>query len=74
MLLIEFEYGNSILFNMQKLIRTMPFQSIGDRERFNKFKVEEKAICWEAEENQQTMISVRLTVDNILFHIRDCES
>lgn len=74
MLLIEFEYGNSILFNMQKLIRTMPYQSLVDKENFKKIRVEDKAICWETGENQQLMIAVRLTVDNILFHIRDCES
>lgn len=70
-LLIEFEYGNKILFNMKKLIKTIPYHSLQDLKCFKNIKIEDKAILWQGEENQKSrMMPVRLTVDNILFTIR----
>ncbi|WP_054698069.1 DUF2442 domain-containing protein [Syntrophomonas palmitatica] len=45
-LLVEFERGNKIIFNMKELIRTLPFSSLEDLSRFKDFTLEEKAICW----------------------------
>lgn len=67
--LIEFEHGNKILFNMQEIIRTMPFSSLHDIERFRDIRFEDKAIYWKTE--KQTVVPARLTVDNILFALRD---
>lgn len=70
-LLIEFERGNKIIFNMYDLIKKMPFSSLKDLSRFKDITLEEKAICWpEPVSNEKSIIPLRLTVDNILFAIR----
>ncbi len=68
-ILIEFEHSNKILFNMQELIKTIPFQALKDIENFKKIGFEDKVIYWKGE--KQTVIPARLTVDNILFALRD---
>lgn len=71
-LLLEFEHGNKIIFNMRDMIKTIPFSSLEDLNRFKNVIVEEKAICWpEPVPNEKSIIPLRLTVDNILFTIRD---
>jgi hypothetical protein len=71
-LLVEFEHGNKIIFNMRDMIKTIPFSSLEDLNRFKNVIVEEKAICWpEPVPNEKSIIPLRLTVDNILFTIRD---
>ncbi|AET67614.1 Protein of unknown function (DUF2442) [Desulfosporosinus orientis DSM 765] len=67
-LLIEFEHGNQIRFNMEEMVRKLPYNAISDLEIFKKFRVEDTAICWDAD--KPTLIPLRLTVDNILFTIR----
>ncbi|MDD4286196.1 MAG: DUF2442 domain-containing protein [Eubacteriales bacterium] len=70
-LLLEFEQGNKILFNMAPLIMTIPYSSLKDPDRFKDITLEEKAICWpDPVPGQKTMMPLRLTVDNILFAIR----
>lgn len=68
-ILIEFEHGNKILFNMKELIKAMPFLSLHNAEHFKDIRFEDKAIYWN--EKEQTVIPARLTVDNILFALRD---
>ena len=71
-LLIEFEGGNKIFFNMQRLIQTIPYVSLKNLKRFRDFEIKDKAICWKDPDHaQSTMMPLRLTVDNILFRIRD---
>lgn len=70
-MLIEFEYGNKILFNMQRLIKTIPFHAFNDIECFKRVTVEDKAIFWDTNKQDKTLMPIRLTVDNILFKIRD---
>jgi len=71
-LVVEFEQGNKIIFNMEPLIKTMPYYSLKDPERFRDITLEEKAIRWPDVGNSgQSMMPVRLTVDNILFAIRE---
>ena len=71
-LLVEFEHGNKIIFNMRALIMTIPFSSLEDLGRFKDVKLEEKAICWpEPISGRKSMLPLRLTVDNMLFTIRD---
>ena len=43
-LLVEFEHGNKIVFNMRPLIKTIPYSSLEDLERFRDITLEEKAI------------------------------
>lgn len=68
-ILIEFEHGNKILFNMQEIIKTMPFLSLHDLERFRDIRFEDKAVYWK--DKEKTVVPARLTVDNILFALRD---
>jgi Protein of unknown function (DUF2442). len=68
-ILIEFEHSNKILFNMRELIKTIPFQALKDIEQFKNIGFEDKAVYWKGE--KQTVIPARLTVDNILFALRD---
>ncbi|WP_347490197.1 GNAT family acetyltransferase [Desulfoscipio sp. XC116] len=71
-LLVEFEHGNKIIFNMRKLIETMPYTSLRDLSRFKDITLEEKAIRWpDPTPGVPTMYPVRLTVDNMLFTIRE---
>lgn len=71
-LLVEFEHGNKIIFNMRELIKTIPFSSLEDLGRFKDVTLEEKAICWpEPISGRKSMLPLRLTVDNMLFTIRD---
>ncbi len=71
-LLMEFEHGNKIIFNMREFIKTIPFSSLEDLSRFKDVTVEEKAICWpEPVPGEKSIMPLRLTVDNILFAIRD---
>lgn len=70
-LLIEFEYGNRILFNMEGLLKTMPYRALSDPECFQSARIDGKAICWDTDKPGHALIPLRLTVDNILFAIRD---
>jgi hypothetical protein len=70
-LLVEFEHGNKIIFNMREIIKTIPFSSLEDLNRFKDITVEEKAILWpEPVPGEKSIIPLRLTVDNMLFTIR----
>ena len=69
---IEFEHGNKILFNMQRIIKTLPYSALNNLDCFRKVEIEDKALCWhDMGVQEQTILPVRLTVDNILFMIRD---
>lgn len=70
-LLVEFEHGNKIIFNMRDIIKTIPFSSLEDLSRFKDVTVEEKSIRWpEPVPDEKSIIPLRLTVDNMLFAIR----
>ena len=71
-LLVEFEHGNKIIFNMQDMIKTIPYNSLADSARFKAITLEDKAICWpDPMRGKKTMLPIRLTVDNMLFTIRE---
>lgn len=71
-LLIEFDQGDKILLNMQKLIKTMPYVSLKNLDYFKEVSFEDKAICWsQAQGGKPSIMPMRLTVDNILFMLRD---
>ncbi len=70
-LLVEFEHGNKIIFNMQDMIKTIPYSSLADLSRFKNITLEEKAISWpEPVPDEKSIIPLRVTVDNMLFTIR----
>ena len=71
-ILIEFEGENKILFNMHKLIKTMRYSSLKDIERFRNVKIEDKTISWQdVDSSKPSMIPIMITLDNILFTLRD---
>ncbi len=71
-LLVEFEHGNKIIFNMRELIKTIPFSSLKDLSRFKDITLEEKAIRWpEPIPGEHSIYPPRITVDNMLFAIRE---
>jgi hypothetical protein len=71
-ILIEFEHGNKILFNMERLIKTMPYQRLKDPDIFKTVKFDERAVFWDEEENEKIrLFPLRLSLDNILFTLRD---
>jgi hypothetical protein len=70
-LLVEFEHGNKILFNMKPMLKSLPYQSLNDLTRFKNITLEKKAICWpNPVDTDEGIVPLRLTVDNILFAIR----
>jgi hypothetical protein len=70
-LLIKFEQGNEILFNMKPMLKSLPYRILNDLTRFRNITLEEKAICWpDPAAPDESIVPLRLTVDNILFTIR----
>lgn len=67
--MIEFEYGNRILYNMERMVKRLPYQDLNNLELFKKVKFEDKAIYWDTD--RPTIIPLRFTVDDILLIIRD---
>jgi hypothetical protein len=43
-LLIKFEQGNEILFNMKPMLKSLPYRILNDLTRFRNITLEEKAI------------------------------
>lgn len=71
-LIIEFENGNKILFDMHDMIKTLPYSSLKDIKLFGKVEFGDKIIFWRDTGIQNSVLSpVRLTLDNILFAMRD---
>jgi hypothetical protein len=68
---IEFEGGSSIIYNMQKHVKTLPFVKLKDLSSFEQVKFDEKSIYWEEENDKKNIIPFRLSIDNILFSLRE---
>jgi hypothetical protein len=56
---------------MKNLVVTMPYSRLRDPECFKNVRFEEKAVCWDTKPPGQESVTIRLTVDRILFAIRD---
>jgi hypothetical protein len=69
-LLIDFEEENQVLFNMQRMVQTIPYLRLTDPEIFKAVRFEDKAIYWDAPEGKPECMPIRLTVDSILFTLR----
>lgn len=70
-LLVEFEQGNTLLFDMKPMLKSLPFRVLNDLSRFKNFTLEEKAIFWPGPAaGEESIVPLRLTVDNMLFTIR----
>ncbi|HWP79739.1 MAG TPA: DUF2442 domain-containing protein [Candidatus Acidoferrum sp.] len=70
-LLLEFEQGNQILYDMKPLLSSLPYRKLRDYDRFKNLTLEDKAVCWpDPSDRDEAICPLRLTVDNILFAIR----
>jgi len=67
---IDFDDGSQIIYNMQKLVRTMPYNKLNDWELFQKVRYDEKSVYWETQENKPQYFPLRLNIDTILFSLR----
>lgn len=70
-LFIDFDDGNSITYNMQKLIKTIPYLRLKDRNCFLAVKFDDKFVYWGTGAEKTEVLPLRLSVDTILFSIRD---
>lgn len=70
-LFIDFEDGSSIVYNMQKLVETLPYVKLKDPASFHAVKFDEKSLYWDALDAKPEYIPLRISVDSILFSLRD---
>lgn len=71
-LTIEFEQGSKLIFNMQNQIKILPYMRLRDVAFFKTAKFDDKSIYWEDAPDRPGIIPLRLSLDNILFSLRDC--
>lgn len=69
-LLIEFVDGSSITYNMQKLVRTIPYLRLKDTSLFQCVKFDEKSVYWDTSDEKPEYFPLRFSIDSILFSIR----
>ena len=69
-LLIDFDEGSNILFNMQKMVRTIPYFRLKDLANFQAVKFDEKSVYWDDADGKPEFFPLRLSVDTILFSLR----
>ncbi|MDF2614118.1 MAG: acetyltransferase family [Clostridia bacterium] len=70
-LMIGFESGSSIIFNMQKIVKTIPYLRLKDQSTFKRVKCDGKSVYWDAADGKEEYMPLRLSVDAILFSLRD---
>jgi len=70
-LLIDFNDGSNITYNMQKLVETIPYFRLKDLSSFRAVKFDEKCVYWDAGNEKQEYFPLRISVDAILFSLRD---
>lgn len=70
-LLIYFEDGSNINFNMEKMVGTIPYFRLKDLLSFRSVKFDEKSVYWDAADEKPQYFPLRLSVDTILFSLRD---
>lgn len=69
-LLIDFEDGSNITYNMQKLVRTIPYLRLQNPASFQAVKFDEESVYWDAADKKPEYFPLRLSVDTILFSLR----
>lgn len=69
-LLIDFEAGNRVIFNMQRTVETLPYRRLKNMETFKSVRFEDKAVYWDPPDEKPEIFPMRITVDEILFSLR----
>ena len=67
---IDFEQGDKVFYSMAELIKTAAFKRLNNLQYFKQVKFEDKAIFW-GEISAGRCFPERLTLDNILFSLRE---
>lgn len=70
-LLIDFEDGSNIIFNMQKMVGTIPYLRLKDLSSFRTVKFDGKSVYWDAADEEPEYFPLRLSIDTILFSLRE---
>ncbi len=70
-LLINFTDGSNITYNMQRLVETIPYFRLKDLSSFLAVKFDEKSVYWDAGNEKPEYFPLRISVDAILFSLRD---
>jgi len=70
-LFIDFEDGSSITYNMQKLVKSIPYFRLKDMSSFKAVKFDGKSIYWDDAGKPSEYLPLRLSIDTILFSLRD---
>lgn len=73
-LTLSFDDGSQLTFNMQKKVETVQFHKLKQNGLFAKVRFSDKSVFWgETEPSARETSPLRLTLDNILFSLRDAE-
>ncbi len=67
---IDFDDGSQVIYNMQKLVKTIPYIKLSDRSYFEKVKYDEKSVYWDNEDGKAEYFPLKLSIDTILFSLR----
>lgn len=71
-LTLSFSDGSELTFNMQKKVETVQFHKLKENGLFQKVHFSDKSVFWtEKEPLAVETCPLRLTLDNILFSLRD---
>lgn len=70
-LLIDFDDGSRITYNMKKLVKTLPYLPLNDFSNFQNVRFDEKSVYWVVRDNKPEYFPLRLSLDNIWFSLRD---
>jgi len=70
-LLIDFEDGSKLTFNMQRMVETIPFFRLKDPSSFQSVKFDEKSVYWDVSDGKPEYLPLKLSIDTILFSLRN---
>jgi len=70
-LLIDFEDGSNLTFNMQKMVEAIPYFRLKDPSSFRAVKFDEKSVYWNAPDGKPEYLPLKLSIDTILFSLRN---
>ena len=70
-LLIDFEDGSKIEYNMAKMVKTLPYRQLKELSNFQKVKIKDKLIFWDLTETASTYFPLCLSIDHILLSLRE---
>ena len=68
---IDFNDGSRVIYNMQTLVKTIPYNRLNEWDLFRRVNYDEKSVYWEPEDNAPEYFPLRLSIDTILFSFRN---